>query len=90
MITTQIINRIINDDLVIANLTGTNPNVMYELCLRYVVAKPIIHICENGTTLLFDIKDSRTIYYENDMLGVEELKIKLSDFFRRDGLWCRI
>ena len=57
MITTQIINRIINDDLVIANLTGTNPNVMYELCLRHVVAKPIIHICENRTTLPFDIKD---------------------------------
>lgn len=73
-ITTQIISRIINDDLVIANLTGNNPNVMYELCLRHVVAKPIIHICENGTSLPFDIKDSRTVFYKNDMLGVEELK----------------
>ena len=80
MINTQIINRIINDDLVVANLTGNNPNVMYELCLRHVVAKPIIHICENGTNLPFDIKDSRTIFYENDMLGVEELKNKLRSF----------
>lgn len=80
MINTQIINRIINDDLVIANLTGNNPNVMYELCLRHVVAKPIIHICENGTQLPFDIKDNRTIFYENDMLGAEELKYKLRDF----------
>lgn len=47
---------------------------MYELCLRHVVAKPIIHICENGTVLPFDIKDSRTIFYTDDMLGVEELK----------------
>ena len=43
MINTQIINRIIDDDLVVANLTGhdnigPNPNVMYELCLRHVVA----------------------------------------------------
>ena len=44
-INTQLINRIVHDDLVIANLTGNNPNVMYELCLRHVVAKPIIHIC---------------------------------------------
>lgn len=74
MINTQIINRIIDDDLVIANLTGNNPNVMYELCLRHVVAKPIIHICEKNTSLPFDIKDSRTLFYENDMLGVDELK----------------
>lgn len=80
MITTQIINRIIDDDLVIVNLTGNNPNVMYEMCLRHVVAKPIIHICENGTILPFDIKDSRTIFYENDMLGVSELKESLKQF----------
>jgi len=82
MINTQIINRIIDDDLVIVNLTGNNPNVMYELCLRHVVAKPIIHICENGTSLPFDIKDSRTIFYVNDMLGVEELKLKLTDYLQ--------
>lgn len=80
MINTQIINRIIEDDLVIANLTGNNPNVMYELCLRHVVAKPIIHICEKDTNLPFDIKDSRTIFYANDMLGVDELKHKMSAF----------
>ena len=80
MITTQIINRIIEDDLVIANLTDNNPNVMYELCLRHIVAKPIIHICENGSSLPFDIKDNRTIFYKNDMLGVEELKATISSF----------
>lgn len=80
MINTQIINRIIEDDLVIANLTGNNPNVMYELCLRHVVAKPIIHICENGTILPFDIKDNRTIFYTNDMLGVEELKAAMMKY----------
>lgn len=80
MINTQIINRIIEDDLVIVNLTDNNPNVMYELCLRHVVAKPIIHICENGTELPFDIKDNRTVFYEDDMLGVEELKEKVRLF----------
>lgn len=75
-INTQIINRIVNDDLVIANLTENNPNVMYELCLRHVTAKPIIHICEIGTTLPFDIKDNRTIFYKNDMYGVFELSEK--------------
>lgn len=80
MINTQIINRIISDDLVVANLTDNNPNVMYELCLRHVVAKPIVHICENGTILPFDIKGNRTIFYKNDMLGVEELKVQICNF----------
>lgn len=80
MITTQIISRIIEDDLVIANLTGTNPNVMYELCLRHIVAKPIISICERGIDLPFDVKDNRTIFYENDMYGVSELKQEMKAF----------
>lgn len=82
MINTQIINRIVEDDLVIANLTGNNPNVMYELCLRHVAAKPIIQICEKGTVLPFDIKDNRTIFYTDDMLGAEELKGKMSLFLK--------
>lgn len=82
MITTQIINRIIDDDLVIANLTGNNPNVMYELCLRHVIAKPIIHICQTGTDLPFDIKDNRTIFYKNDMMGVQELLSQIELFLQ--------
>lgn len=42
-INTQILTRIVNDDLVIANLTNNNPNVMYELSLRHAVARPVIH-----------------------------------------------
>ncbi len=80
MINNQIINRIINDDLVVVNLTGNNPNVMYELAIRHATAKPIIHICENGTMLPFDIKDNRTIFYTDDMLGVQELNKGFENF----------
>lgn len=81
-INTQVITSILDADLVVANLTGTNPNVMYELCLRHAIAKPVIHICEEGTDLPFDIKDSRTIFYRNDMLGVDELKEALETMLR--------
>ena len=82
MIGNQIVDRIVNDDLVIANLTGNNPNVMYELAIRHAAAKPIIHICEDGTKLPFDIKDSRTIFYKNDMLGTKELIEDLECFVK--------
>lgn len=70
----SIIKDIYYSDLVIANLTALNPNVMYELAVRHCAAKPIIIIAEKGTILPFDIKDNRTIFYENDAFGSLVLK----------------
>lgn len=72
--TAAIIKRVYNSDLVIANLTGNNPNVMYEVALRHASAKPIIHITENVAELPFDVNDQRTIQYADDMFGAIELK----------------
>lgn len=73
-ITNQIIQRIYNDDLVVANLTGLNPNVMYELAIRHHVLKPVVHLCEKSTRLPFDIAQERTIFYINDFQGSIDLE----------------
>lgn len=74
----QLIQRILEDDLVITNLTNLNPNVMYELAVRHCSRKPVIQICEEGTKLPFDIVEERTIFYKNDMLGTVQLSANLT------------
>lgn len=74
LINKQVIQNIYEADLVIANLTALNPNVMYELALAHTTAKKTISIAEKGTRLPFDIGNDRTIFYINDFKGVIDLK----------------
>jgi hypothetical protein len=48
---------------VIADLTGLNPNVFYEIGIRHMAQKPIIHIHEAGQKIPFDVSLYRSIKY---------------------------
>ena len=50
IITDQIVGHLIKDDLVIADLTEHNANVFYELAVRHMTKKPVIHIARDAKT----------------------------------------
>lgn len=73
MIISDIICELLTCDLVIANLTHSNANVAYELGIRHGTGLPVLIICNEDTTLPFDLKGLRTYFYKNDFKGVQEL-----------------
>lgn len=53
--------------VVLADLSLDNPNVFYELGIRHVMSSSgTVLMCRNGSTLPFDVKLSRTIFYDFD------------------------
>lgn len=66
-ITEQILHQLTEADIVIADLTDLNANVMYEVGYRQASFKPYILIAEKGTDLPFDLSTYRTVFYELDL-----------------------
>ena len=72
----------INESLVvIADVSGLNPNVLYELGISHTIKKEqtIIITHENYNKLPFDIKPFRSIKYKNTVPGGEKYKKELEE-----------
>ena len=78
LITKAIIEQIISSDLVIADLTGSNPNVFYELAIRHSYRKPAIQIIKGAVDIPFDVANVRTVSYETTLAGAEAAKKEIS------------
>ena len=78
MITNQIIRHVVEDPLVIADLTGQNANVFYELAIRHFVRKPLIQIINKVEDIPFDVGSMRTIVVNHqDLDSAKEVKIEI-------------
>ena len=73
MITSQVIQHVVEDPLVIADLTDRNPNVFYELALRHTIKKPLVQLIRKGDNIPFDVAGMRTVPVDHhDLDSVEE------------------
>jgi len=66
LITNQIIEHLLDDDLVVADLTGHNPNVFYEIAVRHAARKPIVHLITRDESIPFDVGNQRAVQYALD------------------------
>lgn len=83
MIDSQVITHLIEADLVIADLTTRNANAFYELGIRHMLQKPVIHLYRRGDVVPADIAPYRAIEfdYENKE-DVRDAKIALRKMIR--------
>jgi len=64
--------------LVIADCTGRNPNVFYEMGMAHTLGKPVILISQNKEDIPFDIQHIRYLIYEFTPRGMMEFEKNLT------------
>jgi hypothetical protein len=80
-ITEQVFRRLRDDDVVIADLSGANANVMYELGLRHTKSKLTVQLGEYGR-LPFDVNVIRTVQFSRSAHGLVQARNELIDLLR--------
>jgi hypothetical protein len=79
-ITQEVAKRLYEADLVLADISGANPNVMYELGRRHAWGSPsliLVHKSSDREMMPFDIKDYPIVLHYN-----ETTKAELIDKYR--------
>lgn len=61
----EMLKLIVKANLIIANVNGRNPNVLYELGIAQALDKPVILISSEPDKLPIDIKSKRFLVYRN-------------------------
>lgn len=84
----QVIDHVFNAKTVVADLTGSNPNVYYELALRHAARKPVVLIAhkEHMPKLAFDVSAERVIPYDHTDFVSAEKATKDIEALLRAGL----
>lgn len=73
----DILTGIAQADFVIADLSGQNPNVFYELGICHAVKEDVILLAQNPKKTPFDLRHLRCIAYEHSERGLRNLSAQL-------------
>jgi len=84
IIQSRIIRNIYQNPMLICDISGLNPNVMFELGMRLIFRKPVIIVADDRTKLPFDTNVIEHLIYPSDLhfrkieKFIDEISNKLS------------
>lgn len=76
VILTEIVTNLYEDEMVIVDVSGRNPNVMFELGMRLAFEKPAIIVVDDDTPFSFDISPVKHIRYPKTLRYGDIVKFK--------------
>ncbi|NGZ17126.1 hypothetical protein G6Z94_07145 [Vibrio aestuarianus] len=62
----HVIEEMLSAKIVIANISGRNPNVFYELGIAHALGKPVLLISESLSDIPFDIHSQRILAFRDE------------------------
>jgi len=68
--------------VIIADVTGRNPNVFYEIGIAHTVGRPVIVITQDKSDIPFDIAQFRYFEYSDNAQGWDTLRNKIASALR--------
>lgn len=83
----KIIEYIFSSDVIVADLTGWNPNVSYELGVAHAIDNKTIMIIQEGEKPPFDFLNYRIIRYERTKAGLNKLQANLVESLKSIEEW---
>lgn len=81
-ISDSVIEQLENADLVVADISTANPNVMFELGYRYALHKPYLILTKDLNNMPFDIRGIRALPYTDRAPDIEDFNARLNQMIR--------
>ena len=76
----DVLEKIDQSDLIVADLTSANPNVFYELGLAHALRKPTILITQSIDDVPFDLKSYRLLQYSTHFSLIGKARDQLAKY----------
>jgi hypothetical protein len=80
----EVWSAIFHSEICIADCTGRNPNVFYELGVAHTLGRPVIIVTQDIDDIPFNISHRRIITYRDDPAGLSEFETSLAQVMRSE------
>lgn len=78
----DIVAKLVQADLIVADLTDLNPNVFYELGLAHALNGKVLMLTQDVSSLPFDLQSYRVVEYDTHFSRFGQAQQRLSEFAR--------